>query len=310
MDFLSYVSARAFSHSTASALCLIILLLTATASPAVSRLDVHGGSLDVGGTLSAEETLIDSGATLGGTGTIVGDLTVAGSVNPALSAPSPAVLLIQGNTTFVAGSSFLCRATSHTESDLLNVEGQVAGTCTVIPSKETAAVPVSKTVITSLSGSYNNFSLSTADALNWRVVSVGDDLLLTDLIGDSDGNSLPDWYELDYFLVRTGTDPDGHGDSDRLSNWEELIAGTDPTDGTSVFALNLVYLGDGDFKIEWPSVEGRLYSVYFGEDVDPRPTPIGEDIAAQPPTNTYLLFNWSSLLDTTFIHGTVRRDTE
>ncbi len=123
-------------------LLLFLFLTVPILSSAVSRMDVHGGTLEIGSTLSVEEIRVDHGATLGGTGTLIGNLTVAGAVEPALSAPSPASLLVQGNTTFLAGSSFLCRATTHTESDQLNVEGTISGTCTVVPDKEPAAIPV------------------------------------------------------------------------------------------------------------------------------------------------------------------------
>jgi len=272
---------------------------------AASQIEVNGGSLSVGSSLSVGELHIDADSTLGGTGTIIGDVTVRGVVNPSLSGASPASLHVQGNTTFIAGSSFRCRATTHTQSDQLNVKGEVSGSCMVQPSKASGAVPVTNAVITSLSGSYNNFSLSTADAFNWRLVTLGDDLLLTDLIGDSDANGLPDWYELQYFSERTGTDPNGHGDSDRLTNEEELIAGTDPTDGSSVFAITtLSHQGGSIYRVEWPSVAGRKYSLYCRSDLMSAPVPLVLDELATPPLNSVLI---DSSLDRIFIHGTVER---
>ena len=284
---------------------LLLFLTVPILSPAVNRMDVHGGSLEVGSTLSVEEVRVDYGATLGGTGTLIGDLTVAGAVEPAVSAPSPVSLLIQGNTTFIAGSTFRCRGTTHTESDLLNIEGTISGTCTVVPDKEPAAIPVNKVVIASLNGFYNNFSLSAADQQDWHLVSLGADLKLTHLTGDSDGNGLPDWYELEYFSVRTNTPPQGHGDDDTLTNEEEWIAGTDPTDGDSVFMITeLTNLGGTSNLVEWTSVAGRQYSLYYGSNVASRTTALMEDEPATPPINSIIV---DSTLDRMFIHAEVER---
>ncbi|VGO14646.1 hypothetical protein PDESU_03211 [Pontiella desulfatans] len=289
-------------------LLLIPLLMVSHKANAISRMDVHGGSLFVGASLSVDELHVDAGAILGGPGMIDGNVTVEGTVNPAVSTPSPTTLTIAGNVDFLAGSTFRCHATSHTQCDKLDITGFVGGTCTVDPSKSSSAIPVNQWIIDASDGFYLLFSLTPADEADWAI-STGDsiDLLLTHTTGDSDSNGLPDWYELEYFSVRTGTDPDGHGDDDGMTNGEELVAGTDPTDGSSTFALKLVYLGDDDFRVEWPSVAGRTYSIYFGEDVSLRTTPVFEDMSAQPPTNYLGLSNWSVLIDTTFIHGTVER---
>ncbi len=287
-------------------LLFLLFLTVPILSPAVSRMDVHGGTLEIGSTLLVEEIRVDHGATLGGTGTLIGNLTVAGAVEPAVSAPSPASLLVQGNATFLSGSTFLCRATTHTESDQLNVEGTISGTCTVIPDKEPAAIPVNKVVIASLNGFYNNFSLSTGDELNWRLVGINDSLLLTDLVGDSDSNGLPDWFEIEYFVDRTGAaDPDGHDDSDEMTNWEEYIAGTDPLDGNSLFALTAPsHLGGSSWIVNWPSAAGRQYTLYYRTNLLSGPALMAEDVAATPPTNS---LPFSSSETRIFIHAEVER---
>lgn len=47
-------------------------------------------------------------------------------------------------------------------------------------------------------------------------------------IVDSDGNGLPDWWEIMYFGA-TGVDPNADPDGDGASNLQEFLAGTDPT---------------------------------------------------------------------------------
>jgi len=81
--------------------------------------------------------------------------------------------------------------------------------------------------------------------------------------GDTDGDGLDDSWEVLYFhspnIIATGT---GNADGDAQTDGEEEIAGTNPTDSNSVFAVSEegVQTGDG-FIIRWSSVAGRLYSV-------------------------------------------------
>ncbi len=55
-------------------------------------------------------------------------------------------------------------------------------------------------------------------------------------IVDADGNGLPDWWEELYF-GRTGVDPNGDADQDGLSNLQEFVADTNPTDASSALRL-------------------------------------------------------------------------
>lgn len=291
-------------------LLLILLFMAPYEAHAISRIDIHGGSLFVGASLSVGELHVDAGATLGGTGSIIGDLTVEGSITPSVQVPSPASLYVYGDVVFVAGSSFHCHAASHTQCDGLTVNGTLSGTCVVVPTKASGAVPVDKIVCGLKFGTFSGFSLSPADEGNWRLETSGGVLYLTDLVGDSDSNSLPDWFELEYFFVRTGTDPDGHGDDDGMTNQEEWIAGTDPTDGSASFKMGPIVrhppADDGialGFYIEWPSVAGRHYELYYGSAVDSRVN-VMHSHAASPPTN---IFYFKTGLDTMFVHGTVER---
>jgi len=108
------------------------------------------------------------------------------------------------------------------------------------------------------------------------------------MTGDSDYNSLPDWFELKYFSVRVGVDPGGHGDDDNMTNWEEYIAGTDPTDPSSVFDMgDIDYTGGKGYTISWPSVAGRKYHLEICPNLlSAGFTRFASDIPATPPTNT------------------------
>lgn len=54
------------------------------------------------------------------------------------------------------------------------------------------------------------------------------DLAATDAAHDSDGNGLPDWWEISYLDGRTGVDPYADEDEDGISNLEEFLQRTNP----------------------------------------------------------------------------------
>jgi hypothetical protein len=56
-------------------------------------------------------------------------------------------------------------------------------------------------------------------------------------IGDTDVNGLPDWWELKFFWVLTGTAPNGDADHDGASNLFEYQTGTNPTNAVSYFHI-------------------------------------------------------------------------
>jgi Tol biopolymer transport system component len=80
--------------------------------------------------------------------------------------------------------------------------------------------------------------------------------------GDSDGDSLPDDWEVAYFgdLSRNGTqdfDRDGHSDA------QEFTAGTDPTNNNSVFRVFTLTFGAEGTRIFWHAVPGKTYRAEY-----------------------------------------------
>ena len=82
-------------------------------------------------------------------------------------------------------------------------------------------------------------------------------------------------------------DPDADWDNDGTSNYDEYIAGTDPTDPDSVFAFQSVEVGE-DCVFTWSSETGKVYTLWvstnlvsgtFEEAVAPIPS--------TPPLNTF-----------------------
>jgi len=94
------------------------------------------------------------------------------------------------------------------------------------------------------------------------------DIFIAKLGGvDSDGDGMDDDWEVAYFgnLSRDGSgDFDGDGVSDR----DEFLAGTDPTNAGSVFrALTLTQVGSSTKRVLWTGNSSRAYRVEFKDDL-------------------------------------------
>lgn len=90
------------------------------------QVDIVSGELAVNGTLTADDIYVAVGGTLGGSGTIIGDVDVDGTVAPG---NSPGTLNVVGNVTFNPGSGFKVQVEGQ-NADLLNVTG---GNVTIDP---------------------------------------------------------------------------------------------------------------------------------------------------------------------------------
>ncbi|MGD0088196.1 MAG: S8 family serine peptidase [Verrucomicrobiota bacterium] len=107
-------------------------------------------------------------------------------------------------------------------------------------------------------------------------------------IVDTDGNGLPDWWELQYFGHLTGTDPNADPDQDGMNNLAEWIAGTNPTNVASNLRLTLVSAtNSGGTVVSWSSVAGKNYWLERSTNLLTGFNAIvNTNIAATAPTNT------------------------
>ena len=64
-------------------------------------------------------------------------------------------------------------------------------------------------------------------------------------------------------LAETGAD----SDADDSSDYEETIAGTNPTNNDSFFGITSSGVNDDGFHINWQSVSGRVYEVYWSTNL-------------------------------------------
>jgi hypothetical protein len=84
--------------------------------------------------------------------------------------------------------------------------------------------------------------------------------------GDTDGNGLPDWWELKYFGVLTGTDPNADPDHDGSSNLLEYLTGTNPTNASSYFHITRLTPGSPN-KIFVYCAPGYFYTLQRADDL-------------------------------------------
>jgi hypothetical protein len=243
------------------------LILSLTNSLLGNRMAAGGGILSVQGLFRVDQFDIASPATLAGSGQVVADTHVDGTVAPGISgAADSATLTFSGSLTFGAAGRFACYAASHTVLDNLLVNGPVSGSCHVHMALHPLAVPLDQCIVDGhADSSFSGFSVEGDGECELSSTPSGD-LLVSELSGDSDGDGMPDWWEDSYFGGRVAADADGHGDTDGTKNYDEYIAGTLPTDAGSVFELEAIYRVGSNTVIRWSSVPGRLYDVKWSSN--------------------------------------------
>ena len=134
---------------------------------------------------------------------------------------------------------------------------------------------------------------------------------------DWDGDGIPNWWEARYSrnggkteLVAAADD-----DADGMSNYEEFVAYTSPTDETSKFSIEIVPVmpaverrsparrlsaveGQPSFALQWQSAKGRTYSVFSTDSLadgwrsapDAEILGTGEKVQYIPPTIGSVMF--------------------
>ncbi len=275
---------RAGTINTAAAVSLIGLC---TALAPAATLELGGGTLQLSGSLAASDTLVRSGAILAGSGTVDGNLDLAGTLSPGSTVASVGIITITGDLNCQPGSRFVCDVTSHVNGDTVFAD-QVSGTCTVQVRQTGGAIPVELEIVNGNAGSaYAGFVLGASQSNSWGLASIAGDLLLTDLVGDTDGDNLGDWWELKYFSGRTNATAEADGDSDHADNLSEYIAGTDPGNPLSRFAITSVVDSNDAVVVTWASSTGRVYRISRTADLSTEFLPIASNIAATPAYNTY-----------------------
>jgi hypothetical protein len=79
---------------------------------------------------------------------------------------------------------------------------------------------------------------------------------------DSDGDGLPDWWELPHFGGITNAVPGGDYDKDGATDGDEYVALTDPRRPESVFRIVSLAESNGFALVTIPCSEQRVYDLY------------------------------------------------
>ena len=106
---------------------------------------------------------------------------------------------------------------------------------------------------------------------------------------DANGNGINDDWELANF-GRIGVDPTADPDGDGMSNLQEFLAGTDPTNAASAFCITSIALEGTDVRVTWTMGSGKTNSL---------------QVTASDATGSYAADTFSDLFTVTNTVGSV-----
>jgi hypothetical protein len=87
--------------------------------------------------------------------------------------------------------------------------------------------------------------------------------LMTGAEIDSDGDGMPDAWEILYQLNPDANDCDTDADKDGVSNLGEYYSETNPRDPGSAMRLTATLLGGNKVRLTWKAVPGRRYEILY-----------------------------------------------
>jgi hypothetical protein len=106
-----------------------------------------------------------------------------------------------------------------------------------------------------------------------------DRIFTTAAFVDSDGDGIPDDYEINNGLdPHNGLDAGADSDGDGMTNYQEYLAGTNPNSGASALWIQSIQVDDGDIVISFPSVFGKKYRVDRRDDLAAAWMPLTDNV--------------------------------
>jgi hypothetical protein len=142
--------------------------------------------------------------------------------------------------------------------------GGLAGNATI--GTLTVQVPANATASSAYAIHFDHASASPNGIASFRKQTTTGLITLSDRSGSFYGDGIPDSWRLRYFgtvynlLSQAKADADGDG----ANNWQEYVAGTDPTDPSSVLKASsdqAAATQKQDCVVHWPSVAGKTYVI-------------------------------------------------
>lgn len=269
------------------ALIFPLLFLPLASLGAPVGLAVNGGAFRLdGGSVRSEALVVGAEASLAGNGAFHAPLAnLLGTLAPCGERPDETGTLTFTGSVRLDGA-YRCKINGHEDVDLVLSAGPIAGAAAIAIQKHSVAIPLGQTILSGNAASdVSGFVLNPDSQAGFRLEErPAGAIVLTDLVGDTDADGLPDWWEHAYYAHRTMAMPDGDDDEDRSPNLHELGAGTDPRDPASVFVI--VHAdGDGGHRLFWNSVAGKTYAIHGAPAPGGDYEELASGIGAEAPVN-------------------------
>lgn len=117
--------------------------------------------------------------------------------------------------------------------------------------------------ITNVQPPFTNYAILVTNVA--RPIGIVSGVAILRLLADSDADGLPDTWETDYgFNSTNATDRTGDADGDTMLNWQEYVAGTDPTNALSNLKLNVTTFAAGTL-LNFAAISNRTYTLQVAD---------------------------------------------
>ena len=172
---------------------------------------------------------------------------------------TPQFVVAPVNQQVVAGGSFTASASIRGNPPPFTYIWRQGSTPILTPeiSLETNAFLVRTNVQLSQAGTYRLVVTNQASAAATPNVT-----FTVAVLGDSDADGLPDFWEAAYFGSSTAADRNADSDGDGQSNLEEYVAGTEATNALSYLKIDLIAIGAGT-TLTFGAISNRTYTIEF-----------------------------------------------
>ncbi len=113
-------------------------------------------------------------------------------------------------------------------------------------------------------------------------------VLRINMLADTDGDGLPDAWEIAMFGDLTTSDGTGDQDNDGMTDYEEWLAGMDPTNDESSLSHGEFTATTNSVTIAWASASNRTYKIDHTTNLlDGFTATLATGIEGTPETNTW-----------------------